>query len=275
MDSSDKHRSGYIPNIDRLSVLVATILLTYALAIFVEFPSQEFNWQLLGIGLSIQLTVQSFLALLVTGMTATGVDWLIKDHPNLSGKSTIQHWFLPALSAWVISLPLFQLPVSPLWWIGFSVGGALLILVFTAEYIVVDPEDSRHTPASTILIAISFTLYLVLAVALRSIGIRLFPLILALTFAASLVSLRTLHLRLSDYWAFIESGLIALIIAQLAAILYYWPLTPISFGLLILGPAYALTNLFGNLAEGENIRQAIVEPAVVLLLIWILAIWIR
>ena len=144
-----------------------------------------------------------------------------------------------------------------------------------AEFIVVDPEDIRQPPASVFLTAISFALYLVLAVVLRYAGSRLLFQLIALTLAISLVSLRTLHLRLDGYWAFIESGVIALVTAQLMAALHFWPLSPVSFGLIILGPAYALTNFIGNLAVGEGLRQAIIEPLVVLILVWLTAIWIR
>jgi hypothetical protein len=68
---------------------------------------------------------------------------------------------------------------------------------------------------------------------------------------------------------------VTLIIVQVAAALHYWPLAPVSFGLALLGPAYALTNLVGNLAEGTPLRQAIVEPAVVMLVLCGIAWWMR
>ncbi|MCZ7551354.1 MAG: hypothetical protein M5U05_02010 [Anaerolineales bacterium] len=43
----------------------------------------------------------------------------------------------------------------------------------------------------------------------------------------------------------------------------------------MLGPAYALTNFFGNLAEGKALREAVIEPAAVLALIWGAAVLIR
>jgi len=66
----------------------------------------------------------------------------------------------------------------------------------------------------------------------------------------------------------LEAGLVAWITIEIAAALHYSPVSPISFGLALLGPAYTLTNLLGNLAEGEPLRQAVLEPLVVLALIW-------
>jgi hypothetical protein len=94
----------------------------------------------------------------------------------------------------------------------------------------------------------------------------------ALALAGGLVSLRTLRLRLPDRWCFMEAGLVAIITVQIGAALRYWPLNPVAFGLALLGPTYALTILLGNLAESEPLRQAIVEPAVVLAIIWAIAL---
>jgi len=273
MQEIDRHT--HLPNLDRLSMLAATVLLTYTLGRFIHLPQRELAIQLPGFYLSIQVNAVTFVALLVAGLTATGASWLLRDHPALVNQTTFEHWLLPALTAWVIALPLFQLPLNPVWWIGFALGGILLILVLIAEYIVVDPDDVRHQPAAAGLTAVSFALYLVLAAALSFAGLRLFLLLPALMLASSLVSLRTLHLRLPGQWAYAQAGIIAVITGQMAAALHYWPLSPVSFGLALLGPAYALTNLMGNLAEGEPAQQAIVEPGVVLFLVWGAALWIH
>jgi len=264
-----------MPDTGRLSMLAATIMLAYTLARFVDLPERELAVQLPGLYLSVLINEQTVVALVVAGLMATGADWLVRGHPAYRGHSTLEHWLLPALTAWVIGLPLFQLPNNPLWWIGFILGGLLLVLVLIAEYIVVDPDDLRYPPAAAGLTAISFALYLVLAAALRFSELRLVMLLPALALAGGLVGLRALHLRLRGRWAYLPAGMVALVTAQLAAALHYWPLSPVSFGLALLGPAYALTTLLGNLAEGEPVRQAVVEPVTVLFLVWGAAFWVR
>lgn len=264
-----------LPDADRLSMLAATILLAYALARFVDLPAREMAIQLPGIYLAIQVNVPTAVTLLVAGLTATGSDWLLRQHPAIQDKSTFEHWLLPALTAWVIGIPLFQLPLGPLWWIGFAIGGVLLMLVLVAEYISVDPDDVRQPAAAAGLTAVSFALYLILSIVLRQAGIRLFLLFLALTLAGGLVSLRSLQLRLQGRWAVTQAGLIALISGQIAAGLHYMPLSPVTFGLIMLGPTYALTSLIANLAEKEPLRQAITEPALVLIIVWGTSLWIH
>ena len=271
----DSPKPGYLPDAERLSVLAATILLAYALSRFVNLPGRQVAIQLPGIYLEAQVNIRTLVALLVALLTAAGADWLLRDHPARGKKPIFEHWILPALSALVIALPLSQMPLSLTWWVGFALGGAALILVLVAEYIVLDPEDVRHPLASAGLIAISFALFLALAVALRFSGARLFLILPALTLAAGLVSLRALHLRLHGRWIFVQAGLIALMITQMVAALHYWPLEPVPYGLALLGPAYALTSLFARLEEGEAVRQALVEPVVILILVWGTAIWIR
>ena len=40
-------------------------------------------------------------------------------------------------------------------------------------------------------------------------------------------------------------------------------------------PAYSLTSLIGSLIEGDVFRQAIIEPGIVMLVIWGAAFWLR
>ncbi len=147
----------------------------------------------------------------------------------------------------------------------------LLALVFLAEYIVVEPSASNYAIASAGLTALSFAVYLILTTALRFSGARLFLMAPALFIAAGLVSLRTLHLRIGQKWEYNWAVGIALICTQIGAGLHYWPISPVQFGLISLGPLYALSTLIGNLLEGTPLRRALVEPVIALILFWSIA----
>ena len=271
IDSVERHHN--IPNPDRLSIIAAIILLAYVSTIFINLPGRTLGVQLPSIYLAVEINVRTVIALLVAGLTATGADWLLRDHPALQGKHTFRHWLLPALTAWVIGVPLYLLPFGTQWLVALTLGGALLMLVLVAEYIAVDPEDIRYAIASAGLTAVSFAIFLILALALRSAGLRLFLTLPALTFASFLVVLRALHLRLGGVWAIMPSLALALIIAQLSAALHYLPLLPTTYGLALIGPTYALTTLVANLAEGIPLQRAIAGPALVLIIVWGAALW--
>ena len=113
----------HFPDRDRLNVLAAVIMLAFALSRFVQLPVQDWSVQLPCLYLTIQINVYTIVALLVAGLTASGADWLLRDHPALKERNTFQHWLLPALTAWVVGIPLFQLPFGFTWWIVFVIGG--------------------------------------------------------------------------------------------------------------------------------------------------------
>jgi hypothetical protein len=250
----------HIPDTNRISVLTATVLLAFALIRLLStavytLAFQVFNW-IIRFDVDLRLVV----IVLASGLTATGVDWLLKSHPMMEGKSTLEHWLVPMLTSLVLGMPLYLLPDGALWWVGFGLGGVLLVLVFWAEYVVVSPGDTNYPTAMLVLTVVSFSLYLILAVALRYADIRLFTLLPALFLATLFASSRALYLRLGGEWKIAWAAGIALIGIQLAAGLHYWDLSPIRYGIFLLAPLYALTNLAAALLDGVPLRRAMVEP---------------
>jgi len=265
-------QSQYLPNVDRISVLGGMITLAYVLTHFINIPIKELAVQLPGIYLAVQINVNTLVAILVAGLTAAGADWIYHDHPALKGK-TISYLILPALTSLVIGFPLAQLPFGIAWWLGIAAGVLVLVLVLIGEYISINAKDVRQPLAAAGLTAVSFALYLVMATSLRSEGTRLFLALPGLAVGAWLVSLRVLHLRLHGQWLVYEAAIIAFIVSQLVAAFFYWPVTPIAFGVLVVGPSYALLSLFIGLIEEKPIRQVLIEPALAVLISIGVAIW--
>lgn len=254
---------------------MAVILLAYATTSFITLPAQDLSIQLPNFYLEIPLSFSTAISFLAAALAAVGSEWLIRDHPHLYQKSTIPHWFLPALSAWAIGVPLGSLEVSASWWLMLGLSGLLLVLVFIAEYIAVDPSDVRHTVSTVMLTAVSFALFLILAVAVRGSDLRLYLSIAILFPASFMVTLRTMQLRLGNPWRFQWALGIALLIGQLGLGLHYWPLQPVQFGLLLLGPAYGLTSIAISIEESQTGRNLWVEPAVMTAAVWLVALFIR
>lgn len=265
----------FTPNSDRIGLVTATVLLALALMRIIPAPEFNFELQLPGFLLAFPFNGNSIMGLLTACLAATGMDWLLRGHPALQGRATFQWWFLPTLTTFVISVLLSVLPDGQAWWVGFVISGTFLYLVFLAEYIAVDPDAPYYTISMVGITAISYTLFFILSVALRTSEIRLFLVAPALFIAATLTSLRILHVRLSGKWEFAWSLGIGLVCVQLAAGLFYWPLAPLQFGLMLLGPLYGMINLAINLGESMPTRRAVIEPAVVAGLCWGLAIFLR
>ena len=270
MEQANRH----LPNIDRISVLAGTILLAYLLTPYVNLPVINFTLPLPGISLPIQLNFRTLVAVLVALLTASGADWLIRGHPAYRGQLTIQHWLLPALTAWVIGSVLFTIPFNPLWWLALGAGGLVLMLVLVAEYIVLDPSDLRYPLASAGLAALAFGLFLALAITLDTAGVRLFLRLPFITAAAGLVTLRVLNLRMAGRWAIWETLTAMILCAQLTAIMQYWPISSASYGLVLLAPLYAVINFIALIAQKMSLRRALLEPAIISVFLFGAAIWL-
>ena len=250
--------SQYLPDSDRIGVLTATVLMTYALTRLVNTPGLTLTLQLPGFYFAYPLTLTTAMTVMAAGLTATGMDWL-----------------LPTLTAFMIGAPLSILPAGMLWWVGFAISAAILVAVFVAEYITVDPASPSYGIASAGLTSLSYGIFLIFAISLRTAGVRLFLLVPLILAAAGLVCLRSLHLRISGRWNFPWAAGTGILCAQIAAGLHYWPLTALQFGLVLLGPLYALTALAASLSEDIPLRRAAVEPGVIVAIAWGAAIFLR
>jgi hypothetical protein len=258
-----------------MGVLTASVLLCYALTHLVSGPGFTLAVQLPGFYFAYSLTLGTAMTLIAAGLTASGMDWLLRGHPGLESGPTVEHWLLPALTAFIVGVLLDILPRGPAWWIGFAVGAVILVTVLLAEYIAVEPGAPWYALASAGLTALSYALFLLFVVAIRIAGARLFLVVPAVFLAAALVALRTLHLRLGGRWEFPWALGIGLISAQMAAGLHYWPLSALQFSLVLLGPLYALTALACSLGEDVPVRNALAEPGIILVGLWVTAALVR
>ncbi|MGB9673087.1 MAG: hypothetical protein ACPL3P_03040 [Anaerolineales bacterium] len=265
----------YLPNLNQLSTIVAAILLAYAISRLSNITIQEFRFQLLGFIFIFNLNLQFITIPLVAGLAASGADWLIHSHPHWAGGVSIQHWLIPLLTAFVLGFPIIQLPYGASWWLTFLVGAIILMAILVAEFISVDPQDIRQPLASSILIAIAYALYFIFCLAIYLFSYRLIFSLPAITIAAFLVSLRTLKLLKPSHWAFQEAAIIALIAGQFSAALHYWPLSPISYSLALLGPTYALFLFSSRMNQASKLRTRLLEPGMIVLIFWSIAYWLK
>jgi hypothetical protein len=268
------NRQG-IMNQERLSIVVATILLAYTLTKFVNVPSRIITIDLLGIFIPLTIDYSTIITLSIAGMTASGTDWLLRDHPRFESQSTLPHLLLPALTAWILSVILSHLPNDPLWWLVFIIGGAFLILVIFAEFIVLDEDDIRRPIAIVMLSALSYAMFLSLLVSLRSANLRLVMTLPAVAVSSGALSLRVVSLQNPSQLRFPEAAASLIIVSQLAAALHYLPISPLSFGLFLLGTLYAIINFITTVSKEAFSRNSLIEPISVLILLWGLAVWLK
>lgn len=264
-------QNRYLPNQGRLSIITAMVLLAYSTAAFVHIPANSITIQVPGFLFVANINFFTIISILVAGMAAAGSDWVIAGHPNLGEERRWRHVVLPAMTALVIGVPLNEIAVSPAWWIIFAMGGLLFVVVLVSEYISVDRTDVLFPLSIVSLTVVSMALFLILAITLRGAGLRLYAVLSAIVPAAALVCARTLNLRIAEKWIFHWIIAIALIVGQLTICLFYFPIEPIAFGLILLGLVYGLTSLAANIEEGNMTTRLWVEPTVSFLFFFLLS----
>jgi hypothetical protein len=264
----------FLPQFNRLSIVAAMILLAYALLPFIQTPTREISFNLFGILIEFNANFTLAIAFLAAGLAVSGTDWLVRDHPRRGQQSVYPHYLLPALTAAVIGIPLALIKVSIQWWAVFGLGTVLLLAVLVTEYISVDSQDSRYALAQMILNGVSFGLLLTLTISIRAAGLRLYLLLFALIPVFALICLRLFFLRLMGNWNWEWTTAITLIIAQAAIGLYYLPLAPVRYGLVLLGIAYGMVELAIALQPGRWERTIIIGPVLVTGMFWLMAIFL-
>lgn len=268
----------HLPDINRLSIVTATIMLAFALTRVISFPAQEIAFNLFGILLTFSFDFSTVISLLTAILAAVGTIWLIESHPGYTKAKlswlTSRHWIVPVFSTLVIGVALNNFSGGSLWWVIFGVGNLILLTVLVAEYHVVSVSAIHHPLATVGLTALSFALYLLLAIAIFSTDMRLYLRLPVIAVGAFMVISRTFFLRLGT-WNVTWSLVISLILSEVAIGFNYMPIRPIQFGLMMVGIAYALTSLVIGIQEKRQRAAFWVEPVGMLVVLLMLSmIWL-
>jgi len=252
-------------------------MLAFALTQLISFPEQSLSFSLFGILIDVVLDFSIFVIAFSVLLAAAGMDWLIHSYPGeprvKNRWAYIRHWIVPVMTALVIGVALNAFAGSLLWWVVYILGSLLLFAVFIAEYNVAAAKDEFNPLAIVGLTALSFVLYLLLAIAVFSAGARLYIRLPLLGFGALMVTSRALFLRLGKLhtlWAIV----ISLILSEIVVGFHYLPLNPTRLGLLLVGIAYTLTSIVTAIKEARTSWAFWSEPAMMMgLVLLISVIW--
>jgi hypothetical protein len=265
-----------LPDVNRLSIVAAVIMLAFALTQVVSFPRQQVSFTVFNISYDFSLDFSTIITLLTAFLAAAGVAWLIQSNPHPKQYkhqwAYVRHWIIPILTTLVISVTLNTLGRGIFWWVIFGVGSLLLMAVLVAEYNVSVDDNIRHPLAMIGLTALSFALYLLLAIAVNSTQLRLYLQLPLLAVGAIMVISRSLYLRLGKWllgWSLVNS----LIVLEMVVGLHYLSLTPIQFGLLLVGTAYSLTSIVSAIKEGRQGWNFWTEPIGMLIMLILVSIF--
>lgn len=255
------------PNRDRLSVLTATIVLAYALARFIDLPARVWHTTIFGSSIDIRIDGPILVLLCVAVLISAGSETLMRSHPYLVERpeaGAVQHWVLPGATALALGAALSRTQDEQLWWFELGVSVLALLAVLVAEYIAIDPDDTRRDAAALIITALTYALTLTIMALLYSLSYRAAVSASLSGLASTLLAWRWLKLRsVPDQRGWLYAGLTGLICAETFWALTYWRLTPGAAALLVTIPFYISVGLAQQHLAGTLSRRVWLEYGLV------------
>ncbi len=264
---------------DRVLILTALIALTPLALLVVELPTRAATVLFLGSPLTITLTTDSLLLILIPVLTCAGVDWVLREHPDVRAGEVpflFPFWIAPAFAALAVSTLLTRIPTWPLWLVVLALGVVIIAALVFAEYVSLSPNARGYASARLVLTsvsyAIAFALFtLVYSTRERSIISATLTSLIAAGLALDLMAPHIVGLRNAGLFA----GIIGLLVGQATWALNYWNISNWSAGVVLLAVFYALIGLAQQYFQDRLTRGVLAEFAVVtaiaLLVAWQLA----
>jgi hypothetical protein len=261
---------------DRLSVLIAVLLLSSLLFRFIELPEQVLRQQPLGSPLEIHITGTWLLVTLMVGLVCTGTNLILHDHPHIGmhpGRPTYISWILPGVTTGFSAYLLARISDWPIWIGGLILTGLIISLVVSAEYTAVCPDTRGYPLARLALNVLAYLMAFILFAIIyhshtRSLVTATLTMLTAVLLAFDLLSVADVQFRRVIPFA----GIVGLIIGQSTWALNYWQINAWAGGLLLLLIFYIAVNLaHQHLLEHLNpsvlIELSIVAAIVVTLIL--------
>ncbi len=231
---------------NRLSVLIAVLLLSSVIFRFIELPERVWNLQLLGSPLEIHVTETWLLITLMVGLVCTGTSLILHDHPHLvehSGRPIYVSWILPGVIIGLSAYLMARISMWPMWIGGLTLVGIAISLVISIEYTAVSPDAPGYPTARLALNVLAYLLVFTLFAIIyhtrtRSLVTATLTLLTATLLALDLLSVADVPLRRVVLFA----GIVGLIVGESTWALNYWQVSAWVGGLFLLLIFYITVN---------------------------------
>lgn len=264
---------------ERLSVVLAATLASATLFRFVELPTLAWGVRRI-LGSPLQLTFGGdwLLTLLMVGLVATGTFSLIQSHPlhESQERPLIFSLITPTLGTLLASLLLIRATSWPVWLVTLLIGGVLIGLLMHLSYRAFSPDSPGYTSARTLLNIADYLLGFALAsIILRAQERALItgPAMLALMGLLACDLLSASGVKSTKVLLF--SGIIALLVGELAWVLGYWPVSTWTAATMLTLALYLLSGLSYQYLLGQMTRRVLLEFGIVAMIMFVLVLWIR
>jgi hypothetical protein len=259
---------------NRLSVLVAVLLLGSVLFRFIELPEHTWKLEPLGSPLEIHVTGTWLLTALMVSLVCTGTNLILHGHPHLAeypGRPIYVAWILPSIMAGLSAHLLAHIHTWPMWIGGLLLAGVSISLVISAEYTAISPKDPGYPAARLALnmlaYLLAFTLFAIIYhTRTRSLVTATLMMLAAVLLALDLLSVAETQFRR----VLVFAGIVALIVGESTWAMNYWQISAWAGGLFLLLVFYLTANVAHQYLLERLSTSALVEFAVVAIIVLVI-----
>ncbi len=232
---------------NRLSVLMAVLLLGSVLFRFIELPEQVWKLQPLGSPLEIHITGTWLLITLMVGLVCTGTNLILHDHPYLEEhpkRPIYISWILPGVVAGLSAYLLARASTWPVLMGELMLVGLSMSLVISTEYNAVCPDTPGYPLArlalNVLAYLLAFTLFAIIYhTRTRSLVTATLTLLATTLLALDLLSAADVRFRRVLLFA----SIVGLVVGESTWALNYWQISAWAGGLFLLLIFYIAVNV--------------------------------
>ena len=252
---------------NRVLVLVALIALTPVALAVVELPTRSASINFLGSALSITLSTDSLLLVLMPVLTCAGVDWVLRSHPDVQAGEIpylFPFWIAPAFAALTVSWLLTRITTWPLWIAVLLLGIIAIATLIFAEYVGLSPYARGYAVARLALTGVSYAIAFGLFTLIyssheRSVITATFTTVVAFGLALDLMSPHIIGLGTAATFSLV----VGLLVGQANWALNYWNISIWSAGVILLAVLYVMIGLAQQYFQDRLTRGVMIEFAIV------------
>lgn len=258
-----------MPNYDRLSILVSLVVLGLALTFLIRLPVRVVQADLFGSPVTITLTTRLIMGLLLSALTATGVEYIMRAHPDFGQEEvsiySFLFWILPTLVtlAAAYGTPLLVGNIY-VWLGGLALSAIVLSIVIMAEYRTINPRDSLYTSARLLLNIVAYLGALVLFTAIYGAKLRSVLSASSVAIVGAVLALSLLRAeRNATARTFSYAAICGLVLGEATWALNYWGVGGLAGGGLLTLIFYFFTGLSQQRLLNRFSRPVMIEFSVV------------
>ena len=277
--------------------MIWVVLIGLAAQRFLVLPERSIAAEVLGSPITLTITTNTILAVLLTGLVATGVEAIVRAHPkadrelapaqqlrqrqeSLASRATParasgltpqereelvlrSHWVYWGAPIALVLVAVFLLPVAPssvYWVLGLIGTGIALGLAVAGIYYTIDPFQTGYRRARLGMNALTYALALVLFLVVYRTRVRSIVSATEVLLVSSLLALELLRgSARPTIMVALYAGITGLVLGQATWALNYWRLDSLTGGLVLLVLFYDVVGLSQHGLQGTVKRRIVVE----------------